>query len=226
MPEVLKRDKEHRPCYQYHLGTAAPHRGLNSWCCTCHWQVRNHLKCVFFFFFSSRHKAEEQCRNKCVLEQYLDSAKRPFAGDQSFVSHRILSLQFQLVDGQSLSVLQLLDLLHLLVVASDLLIDDHLHAPGGRWGVIIASFCLLNKMCCAKALMRFCRIAFVVLHGRLGNIFHAEQGVGTVWTAKDARGKNYGQWVWRHAVVCLILTHPARVHWMLVCIFFFIFYTV
>lgn len=45
-------------------------------------------------------------------------------------THRVLPLELELVDGQSLGVLQLLDLLHLLVVAADLLVDDHLHAPG------------------------------------------------------------------------------------------------
>lgn len=145
MPEVLKRDKEHRPCYQYHLRTTAPHHGLNSWCCTRHWQVRNHLKCDFF---SSFHQGT-RLKNNAEINVFCNGTEIAPAGDQSFASHRILSLQFQLVDGQSLSVLQLLDLLHLLVVASDLLIDDHLNAPRGRWGVIIASFCILNKICVA-----------------------------------------------------------------------------
>lgn len=48
--------------------------------------------------------------------------------------YRVLPLEFKLVDSQSLRVLQLLDLLHLLVVASDLLVDDHLHASRGRRG--------------------------------------------------------------------------------------------
>ena len=43
-----------------------------------------------------------------------------------FFPHRVLSLKFELVDSQSLSVLQLLNLFHLLIEASDLLIDDHL----------------------------------------------------------------------------------------------------
>lgn len=51
-----------------------------------------------------------------------------------FVSHRVLSLELELVNSQSLGVLQLLDLLHLLVVASDLLVDDHLDTPAGRGG--------------------------------------------------------------------------------------------
>lgn len=52
-------------------------------------------------------------------------------------TYRVVSLQFELVDGQGLSVLQLLDLLHLLVVAPDLLVDEHLHAPDRR-GTITA----------------------------------------------------------------------------------------
>lgn len=51
-----------------------------------------------------------------------------------FVYYRVLSLQFELVDGQSLGVLQLLDLLHLLVVGSDLLSDEHVHTPTGARG--------------------------------------------------------------------------------------------
>ena len=50
-------------------------------------------------------------------------------------SHRVLPLELQLVDGQSLGVFQLLDLLHLLVVASDLLVDHQLHAPEAQDGV-------------------------------------------------------------------------------------------
>lgn len=53
--------------------------------------------------------------------------------------HRVLSLQLELVDGQSFGVLQLLDLLHLLVVESDLLVDDHLHTPTEGPRVVIAT---------------------------------------------------------------------------------------
>ena len=49
--------------------------------------------------------------------------------------HRVLPLELELVDGQGLGVLQLLDLLHLLVVASDLLVDHQLHAPDAQDGV-------------------------------------------------------------------------------------------
>lgn len=55
-------------------------------------------------------------------------------------SHRVLSLQLELVDGQCFGVLQLLDLLHLLVVASDLLVDDHLDAPAEGRRMFILTF--------------------------------------------------------------------------------------
>lgn len=47
-------------------------------------------------------------------------------------SYCVLPLEFKLVDSQSLSILQLFNLFLFLIVASDLLIDDHLHAPTGR----------------------------------------------------------------------------------------------
>ena len=41
--------------------------------------------------------------------------------------HRVLPFQLELVDGQGLGVLQLLDVLHLLGVAPELLHDKDLH---------------------------------------------------------------------------------------------------
>lgn len=57
-------------------------------------------------------------------------------------------------------------------------------------------------------------VASIVLRGRLGDVPHAEQGVGAVRTAEDARGENDGQRVGRHAIVGLVFTHPGKVHWM------------
>lgn len=48
------------------------------------------------------------------------------------VCYRVFSLEFELVNSQSLGVLQLLDLLHPLVVASGLLNDEHLYTPTGK----------------------------------------------------------------------------------------------
>lgn len=61
-----------------------------------------------------------------------------------------------------------------------------------------------------KAESRRCCAGVPVLHGGLGDILHAEQRVGTVWTAQDTWGKNYGQRVRRHAVVRLHFTHPEK----------------
>lgn len=44
-------------------------------------------------------------------------------------SHRVLSPQFELTDSQGLCVFQLLDILHLLIVASELLRDQDLNTP-------------------------------------------------------------------------------------------------
>lgn len=51
-------------------------------------------------------------------------------------THCVLSLEFQLVNSQGLSVLQLLNLLHLLVVSPDLLHDEHLHTPVCKQAVV------------------------------------------------------------------------------------------
>lgn len=102
------------------------------------------------------------------------------------VSHRVLSLKLELVDCQSFGVLQLLDLLHLLVVASDLLSDDHLHTPAARPKM------LLSRFIHGTHFQRSCIIS-VDLRGCFGNVLHAEQRVGAVWAAKDARGEHYGQ---------------------------------
>lgn len=47
-------------------------------------------------------------------------------------SHRVLSPQFELIDSQGFCVFQLLDILHLLIVASELLGDQDLHTPAGN----------------------------------------------------------------------------------------------
>lgn len=129
-------------------------------------------------------------------------------------SHRVLSLQLELVDGQSFGVLQLLDLLHLLIVASDLLVDDHLHTPGAEPKVLVSRFIHATNF-------QRCCIVSVVLRGCFGDVLHAEQRVGAVWAAKDARGEHYGQRVGRHAVVGLVFTHPGKDHWMWASLFSF-----
>lgn len=48
---------------------------------------------------------------------------------QSFLPHRVLSLEFEPFLSVSLCRLHLLDLLHRFIVASDLLVDEHLYAP-------------------------------------------------------------------------------------------------
>lgn len=48
------------------------------------------------------------------------------------ICYRVLPLEFELVNSQRLGVLQLLDLLHPLVVASGLLNDEHLYTPAGK----------------------------------------------------------------------------------------------
>lgn len=48
------------------------------------------------------------------------------------ICYRVLPLEFELVNSQRLGVLQLLDLLHPLVVASGLLNDEHLYTPSGK----------------------------------------------------------------------------------------------
>lgn len=132
-------------------------------------------------------------------------------------SHRVLSLQFELVDGQCFGVLQLLNLLHLLVVASDLLVDDHLDATAeGRRMFILTFFSPHGTS------VQCHWVDLNVLRGRLCDILHTEQRVGAVWTAKDAWSENYGQRVGRHAVVGLVFAHPETVHWMLVDFFFFL----
>lgn len=67
-----------------------------------------------------------------MLLPLYESAKKRSRARQHFVSHRVLSLEFELVNGQSFGVLQLLNLIHLLVVESDLLVDDHLYTPRGE----------------------------------------------------------------------------------------------
>lgn len=47
-------------------------------------------------------------------------------------SHRVLSLQFELIDSEGLSIFQLLDTLQHLIVASELLRDQDLHTPAGN----------------------------------------------------------------------------------------------
>lgn len=44
-------------------------------------------------------------------------------------NNRVLSPQFELVDSQCLGIFQLLYVLHLFIVASELLRDQDLHAP-------------------------------------------------------------------------------------------------
>ncbi len=133
-----------------------------------------------------------------------------------FISHRVLSLELELVDSQSLGVLQLFNLIHLLVVESDLLIDEHLHTPTGEKEKTCAHVCRFTA-CMLKNCERgnikqilLCLLCVTVLHGGLGNILHAEQRVSAVWAAQHTRGKNYSQRVRRHAVVSLDFTHPAR----------------
>lgn len=60
-----------------------------------------------------------------------------------WASHRVLPLQFELIDSQGLCVFQHLDVLHLLLVASQLLIDQDLHTPGD--GVNFHTFSYLKS---------------------------------------------------------------------------------
>ncbi len=50
-------------------------------------------------------------------------------GASQLIYYRVLSPQFELIHSQSLCILQLLDILHLLSVASQLLRDQDLHTP-------------------------------------------------------------------------------------------------
>lgn len=45
------------------------------------------------------------------------------------MKYRVLSPQFELVDGERLCIFQLLDILHLLFVAPELLRNQDLHTP-------------------------------------------------------------------------------------------------
>lgn len=49
-----------------------------------------------------------------------------------------------------------------------------------------------------------------VLRGGLGHVPHAHQGVGAVGTAQDAGSEHDGQGVGGHAVLRLLLGHPAE----------------
>lgn len=93
---------------------------------------------ITFISFTSRHETEQQSKTSCCchgFETTLNKKKKKISrARQGCFSYCVLSLEFELVNSQSLRVLQLLDLLHLLVVASDLLIDDHLYTPTGGGG--------------------------------------------------------------------------------------------
>lgn len=108
MPVVLKRNKEQRPCYQ----SKVP------------WDL------TMGFIYDATCST-----SKLRFLMSMKQVQARGASEECGVSYGVLPLEFQLVDSQSLCVLQLLDLFHSLIVAPDLLVDDHLHTTtgGARW---------------------------------------------------------------------------------------------
>lgn len=111
MPVVLQRNKEQRPCYQ---------------CSKVTWYL------TMGFIYAATCLTSKL---GFLMVLTMKQVQAPGASEQRGVSYGVLPLEFQLVDSQSLCVLQLLDLFHFLIVAPDLLVDDHLHTTtgGARW---------------------------------------------------------------------------------------------
>lgn len=52
------------------------------------------------------------------------------------MKYRVLPPEFQLTNSQSLRIFQLLDILHLLLVAPELLRDQDLHTPADNSNIV------------------------------------------------------------------------------------------
>lgn len=153
-------------------------------------------------------------------------------------NHRVLSSQFELIDSQRFGIFQLLYILHLFIVASELLRDQDLNAPAdNRAGAKLTNEKRSKDLKCISCLCWFTmqktheRLWLVQKvnpnktsarqkrgmgerndsHCGLWNIMYAKQGVVDIRWAQDARCKNDCERVWRHFIVSLLLCNSG---WM------------